>query len=75
MLPLFSYLNINDLPDAMKCLLADDSIVYNNIISVTDCKMIQPDFDTLCLWSKNYEMEFNANKRKILTETNKKKCN
>ena len=51
--PLFFLLYINDLSDSMKCQIrffADDSIVYNNIMSVTDCKS---DLDALCLWSKN----------------------
>ena len=30
-------------------LFADDSIIYNNIISVTDCKIVQSDLDALCL--------------------------
>ena len=30
-------------------LFADDSIIYNNIISVTDCKIVQSDLDVLCL--------------------------
>ena len=37
--PLFSLLCINDLPDLIKCKIgffADDSVVYNNITSITD---------------------------------------
>ena len=61
----------------MTCLLqlnlfADDSIVYNNITSITDCKILQSDLDALFLWSKNWDMEFNTDKCKILTVTNKK---
>ena len=73
--PLSFLLYINDLPDSIKCkigLFADDSIVYNNIISITDCKILQSDLDALCLWSKNWDMEFNTDKCKILTVTNKK---
>ena len=73
--PLFFLLYINDLPDSIKCkigLFADDSIVYNDIISFTDCKILQSDLDALCLWSKNWDMEFNTDKCKILTVTNKK---
>ena len=73
--PSFFLLYINDLPDSIKCkigLFADDSIVYNNIISITDCKILQSDLDALCLWSKNWDMEFNTDKCKILTVTNKK---
>ena len=39
--PLFLLLYIDDLPDSVKCkigLFAVDSIVYNSIISTTDCK-------------------------------------
>ena len=53
-------------------LFADDSNVYNNIISITDCKILKSDLDALCLWSKNWDMEFNTDKCKILTVTNKK---
>ena len=63
------------MPDSIKCkigLIADDSIVYNNIISITDCKILQSDLDALCLWSKNWDMEFNTDKCKIFTVTNKK---
>ena len=63
------------MPDSIKCkigLFADDSIVYNNIISITDCKILQSDLDALCLWSKNWDMEFNTDKCKILSVTNKK---
>ena len=52
---LFSLLYINDLPDSIKCktsLFADDSIVYNNITSISDCKILQSNLDALCLWSK-----------------------
>ena len=73
--PLFFLLYINDLPDSIKCkigLFADDSIVYNDIISFTDCKILQSDLDALCLWSKNWDTEFNTDKCKILTVTNKK---
>ena len=73
--PLSFLLYINDLPDSIKCkigLFADDSIVYSNIISITDCKILQSDLDALCLWSKNWDMEFNTDKCKILTVTNKK---
>ena len=67
--PLFFLLYINDLPASIKS-LADDSIVYNNITSITDCKILQSDLDALFLWSKNWDMEFNTDKCKILTVTN-----
>ena len=73
--PLFFLLYINDLPDSIKCkvgLFEDDPIVHNNIISITDCKILQSYLDALCLWSKNWDMEFNTDKCKILTVTNKK---
>ena len=71
----FFLLYINDLPDSIKCkisLFPYYSIVCNNIISITDCKILQSDLDPLCLWSKNWDMEFNTDKCKILTVTNKK---
>ena len=45
--PLFFLLCISDLPDSIKCKIgffADDSIVYNNIISITD-KILQSNLD------------------------------
>ena len=46
--PLFFLLYINDLPDSIKCKIdffADDSVVYNDIISITDCKILQSNLD------------------------------
>ena len=63
------------MPDSIKCeigLFVDDSIIYNNITSITDCKILQSDLDVLYLWSKNWDIEFNTDKCKILTVTNKK---
>ena len=63
------------MPDSIKCeigLFVDDSIIYNNITSITDCKILQSDLDALYLWSKNWDIEFNTDKCKILTVTNKK---
>ena len=73
--PLFFLVYINDLPDSIKSqigLLVDDSIVYNNIISITGWKILQSDLDALRLWPKNWDMEFNANKWKMLTIANRK---
>ena len=63
------------MPDSIKCeigLFVDDSIIDNNITSITDCKILQSDLDILYLWSKNWDIEFNTDKCKILTVTNKK---
>ena len=61
--PLLFLLYINDLPSSVQCkigLFADDSIVYNKITSLVDCKDLQSDLDALTLWSKEWDMEFNT---------------
>mgnify|MGYP001796102237 CR=1 FL=1 len=73
--PLLFLLYINDLPDSVRCkigLFADDSIVYSKITSINDCQLLQDDLDALTLWSKVWDMEFNTDKCKILSVTNKK---
>ena len=73
--PLLFLIYINDLPESIKCkigLFADDSIVYNNINSLDDCEALQKDLDELSLWSKVWDMEFNTDKCKVLSITNKK---
>ena len=59
------------MPDSIKCKIGL-LVVYNNIILVTDCRMLQFDLDALCLWFKNRDMEFNTDKCKIIAVTNKK---
>ena len=64
--PLLFLLYINDLPSSVQCkigLFADDSIVYNKITSLVDCKDLQSDLDALTLWSKEWERTWNSTQK------------
>ena len=73
--PLLFILYINDLTnhvDSCKIsLYADDSKLFREISSVTDCQLVQKD---LCLWGKTWHLKLNADKCGVMTFTNKKKC-
>ena len=69
---------INDLPEGLTStpkLFADDFLLYRIINSQADCDALQKDLDTLQKWEKKWDMEFAADKCKILTITLKTKRN
>ena len=66
---------INDIGDNISArvrLFADDTILYQNIRSDDDPKLLQKDLDTLETWEKTWQMSFNVSKCHVLTVTNKK---
>ena len=72
--PLFFLIYINDLPNSVSSsisLFADDSYVYRRIRNTLDCKQLQKDLDNLVKWEKEWSMEFNPIKCKVLIVTKK----
>ena len=60
---------INDLPNQLSStvrLFADDTIVYRTIHNSDDETKLQEDLDKLAEWEKNWQMEFNPDKCKVL---------
>ena len=69
---------INDLPDGLTGtprLFADDCLLYRVINSQADTDALQHDLDLLQQWEKTWDMEFAADKCKVLTITLKYKRN
>ena len=71
--PLIFVIYINDLPNSVLStisLFADDSYLYWRIRNTLDCKQLQKDLDNLVKWEKQWSMEFNPSKCKVLIVTN-----
>ena len=67
---------INDLPDNVSystnsALYADDSKLYREVTSISDCQSLQDDLTELEKWSMDSRMKFNTEKCKVLTVTRK----
>ena len=54
-------------------LYADDSKLFREISSVTDCQLVQKDLENVCLCCDTWHLKLNAGKCCIRTFTNKKK--
>ena len=53
-------------------LFADDTKVYKDVRSVTDCEKLQQTIDKLDIWTQDNNITFNASKCKVLSVTRKK---
>ena len=77
-LELLFILYINDLTNPFDAreisLYADDSKLFREISSVTDCQLVQTDLDSVCLWCETWHLKRNTDKCCIMTFTNKNKC-
>ena len=67
---------INDLPDFVPNgistgLYADETKLYRNVSSVSDCEKLQKALSELCFWSRQNNMNFKALKCKVLSITRK----
>ena len=74
--PLLFLFNISDLPNSVSLsisLFTDDSYVYRRIRNRLYCKQLHNDFDNLVKWEKEWSMEFNPSKCKLLIVTNRVK--
>ena len=71
--PLLFLIYINDLPNSVLSsisLFVNDSYVYRRIRNTLDCKQLQKDLDNLVKSKKEWSMEFNPSKCKMLIVTN-----
>ena len=74
--PLLFLIYVNDMPALLQSLLrlfADDAYLYRCIKSILDMHHLQEDLDKLQTWERNWDMEFNRQKCKLLSITNKLK--
>ena len=73
--PLLFICYINDLPNTIKSkirIYADDTLVYSCINTIDDCILLQRDLVEVKKWAKEWQMEFNPLKCKLLTITNQR---
>jgi hypothetical protein len=73
--PLMFLLYINDIGDNINSklrLFADDSLLYNVVISASDATNLQKDLDKLTEWAEQWQMKFNPSKCYVLRITSKK---
>ena len=67
--PVLFLIFINDLPDNINSrtrLFADDCILYRQITSETDQRLLQEDLDRLATWEKTWGMEFHPQKCSVM---------
>ena len=74
--PLLFLIYINDIPTTINgmtqvALYADDSKVFRNINSFHDCMDLQAQLDNVVKWSRDWKLNFNATKCKIMSITRK----
>ncbi len=61
----FCVVYVNDLPQCVEAaakLFADDTKLYNNILSKEDCDQLQQDLNSLAAWSRSWLLRFNEAK-------------
>ena len=76
--PLLFLLYINDLPQNIQSqvrLFADDTAVYLTVGSSDDKDILQADLDTLQIWERAWDMEFNPSKCQVLNISKSKPLN
>ena len=67
--PTLFLIYINDIADSINStirLFADDSVVYRQMNSPDDHRILQEDLEKLVEWSKTWQMEFNVDKCAIM---------
>ena len=67
--PVLFLIFINDLPEDINSstrLFADDCILYRQISSENDQKLLQEDLDRLATWEKTWGMEFHPQKCSVM---------
>ena len=53
------FIKINDLPDNICSPITDDCVLYRNIVSTLDCRILQDDLNSLAQWEMDWQMRFN----------------
>jgi hypothetical protein len=76
--PLLFLIFINDLPDNVSygtnsAFYADDSKLYREVTSISDCQSLQDDLTKLEKWSIDSRMKFSTGKCNVFTVTRKHK--
>ena len=56
--PILFLIYINDLPEYIKRLFADDSMIYRQIKSQSDCLKLQEDLEAAMKWEQDGLMSF-----------------
>lgn len=67
--PLLFLLFVNDIPACVKsnaCLYADDTLIFREIATPEDARVLQDDIDHLFAWTKRWLLPFNLAKCKVL---------
>ena len=69
--PLLFWIFINDLDGDMKSHmlklpLTNNTKIFQEVRSSTDCSQLQNDLDKLVLWAQKRQMEFNVNQCKVM---------
>ena len=67
--PVLFSIFINDLPENVECetyMFADDTKCLRKVTSLNDCLKFQEEINRLYEWSEKWQMQFNADKCKIL---------
>jgi hypothetical protein len=75
--PMLFVIFLNDAPyvinnEAVPALFADDTKLYKNITSVSECNQLQQTLTNLDTWSQDNNIKFNGLKCKVLSMTRKK---
>jgi hypothetical protein len=74
--PILFLIYINDLPEYIKhsCirLFADDSMIYRQIKSQSDCLKLQEDLEAAIKWEQDWIMSFHPDKCNIMNITTKR---
>ena len=73
--PLLFIIYINDIGSNIKSkikLFADDSVLYRDIRTIDDCRVLQDDLPTLAHWSNTWQLQFNVSKCKVMCLSTKK---
>jgi len=71
--PLFFHIFINNITENISSpihLFADDCLIYREIRSPSDCRLLQKDLDTLVKWSNTWGMLYNIKKCNVISITN-----
>ena len=67
---------INDIADNLRCkcrLYADDCVLYDEVNSIDDAKLLQEDLSKVTEWAKIWKLKFNVDKCRVMNVSKKKR--